>query len=108
MSHSDSKGADRLEILVEGDSIHDKYNEERGQKLPNEGHSRLRVGQRANCDESRGGGRQGRGMNRSGNILSNKHGIGGGSSGGISSRYIVVNSSSIHRVVENSIVVGAY
>jgi hypothetical protein len=58
MSHSDSKGADWLEILVEGDSIHDKYNEERGQKLPNEGHSRLRVGQRANCDESGGGGRQ--------------------------------------------------
>ena len=47
-------------------------------------------------------------MNRSGDILSNKHGIGDGSSGGISSRYIVVNSSSIHRVIENSIVVGAY
>ena len=57
MSHSDSKGADWLEILVEGDSIHDKYNEERGQKLPNEGQSRLRVGQRANCEAGAEAGR---------------------------------------------------
>ena len=81
------------------------------------GQSRGRQGQRragqglARWDrrvQGRGGGGQGRGMNRGGDILSNKHGIGDGSSGGISSRYIVVNSSSIHRVVENSIVVGAY
>ena len=43
-----------------------------------------------------------------GEILSNKQGFGDGSGGGISSRYIVVNSSSIHRVIENSIVIGAY
>ncbi len=51
---------------------------------------------------------EGRAWGSSGKILINKQGIGYGSSGCISSRYIVVSSSSIHRVIKNSIVVGAY
>ncbi len=58
LSYPNSKGANRLEILVESHGINDKNDEERGQELPNKSHAGFRVGQGANGNECGGGGRQ--------------------------------------------------